>query len=527
MTKTKEFLVFFFCAALLFSFNPHLQAQTPDVTYQKLIDADMSDSSDWGFYPGAHLRTSFNMLNNTVDLEQSNHDDEDFYVGYAYDITLDLRHLSGFEIYGFIERRGRADYDAPLSGKDPIYSLFGRYNWYTHTNMFPRLREFWMEVPLIPQGVPSEQLNVKAGLFPYGREIGHKIALGGKYENYGVTVAGKNELIDWNLHVEAEDYNNRIQLGQVPNFDKEVNKYNHTSAIFTAADAVFNMDRQALQCYIGWLRDETSRDDRDNVFATKVKSENLLTAGADLKINIDKLHLGLEGAKNFGSAKSIEKGSDDNINHTGYLLVGDVSYDMGSFKPKAKGFIASGNKLEAHEYNVTEIPGNQNRAFSVFSPLNKNLTDTHYQKQFGPYVAMAGGYAVNFGVKRPGTFGDPFMFENLVAGTVGFDYTPVDKAYIGIDYWVLRCKENAYGLDEWGDIRTLPKDLGSEIDFFVSYQLKENVKLSLLGGYFFPGEYYTQKRSDTATTNIFAPTPRRNGEADVAYQLEFGLDITF
>lgn len=478
------------------------------------------DEEDWAFHVGTHLRTSFNTLANTVDLNKEDPDDCNYYMGYAYDFTFDVRHLSGMEIYAFIERRGRADYDAPLWGEKGLNTLFGRYRWYREENVFPHIRELWIEWPL----TPARDLRFKCGLFPYGREVGHKIALGGKYENYGVSLSGDSEAVDWNLHWEVEDYSNRIHLGKVPNFDIEKNEYDVESAYFTAADATYKLGGHRIQGYFGWLRDYTSSNARDNKFATRVKEENLFTAGTYVVLNIDRLSLGFEGARNFGKAESVTDTRDD-VEHRGYLIIADASYDLGSFKPKCKFFLASGNEINESN-NTFSITSDTNDAFSVFSPLNVNLTDSHYQKQFGPYVAMAGGYAVNFGVARPGTFGDPFLFENIVAYTVGFDYTPMDKVYVGVDYWYLHSKEPGHGLDSAGRAEKFSRDLGQEIDIFASYQLTPNIKLSLLGGYFFPGDYYKVGRM-AGESNAYSPTPRRDGDADGAYQLELGMDVTF
>ena len=87
--------------------------------------------------------------------------------------------------------------------------------------------------------------------------------------------------------------------------------------------------------------------------------------------------------------------------------------------------------------------------------------------------------------------------------------------------------ESGLGLGGRGFVEELSSNLGNEIDLFVSYQLKENIKLSLLTGYFMPGAYYGERRFDTPATSTFSPTPRRDGGKDGAYQLELGVDITF
>ncbi len=478
-------------------------------------------ASDWAPYLGTHLRSSYNTFSNTVDLDRRNHADKNNYLAYAYDFTVDFRHTAGPEIYAFIEKRGRADYDAPLWAEKPINGLFGEYHAYTNTDALPRVRELWGELPLLP----ARELVIKGGLFPYGREIGHRIALGGKYENWGITASGENEAFDWNLHWEKEDLANRIHLGKVINFDKIVTD-NDTAADFFASDAKIKFHKHSLQLYTGWLRDRSSELARSNLFTSQVKNENLITHGAYLDMNFGKLNVGFEGARNMGTAKSIDKTRFHDVEHKGYLLIWDAKYDMGSFKPKAKLFVASGNKVNETNQGVFAVTSDRNNAFSVFSPMNTNLFDTHYQKQFGPYVAMAGGYAANFGVARPGTFGDPFVFENLIAPTIGFDYTPLNQVYLGMDYWYLQSKENGFGFDEFRAFRKYPKELGHEVDIFASYQLTKHAKLSLLGGYFFPGKYYKNKRSDTGISNAFSATARRDGDADGAFQLELGLDVS-
>lgn len=521
---TKNAVRFFFSVVVfVFSFvcGSQFAAVAAEVTPAPTGAVSTAADSDWVFNQKRHVRLAFHTVNNTVDLRNDNHDDRSNYVGYAYDYTLDIRHIKGFEQYFFIERRGRADYDAPLFGDKSLHTLFGRYRWYTGYDALPRIREFWSRVPLND----TQDIYLKAGLFPYGRDIGNGIALGGKYENYGLSLTGESDVADWNVHWEALDANNRVHLGPVTSFDKITS--NNTHANFTAADTTLKMGDQSVQFYWGWIQDSTPPAARASSFTAVVKDEDLYTAGFHAKKKIGKLTIGFEGARNYGEAVSVDISRSNSVQHDGYLMVGDASYDLGSFKPKYRGIIASGNKIDETNFQNGTFPGDRNHAFSVFSPLNNSLTDSHYQKKFGPYVAMAGGYCVNFGVQRPGTFGDPFLFENIAANTIGFDYTPVKKVYIGVDLWNLRTMENGFGIDNRGVFKELSSDLGNEIDLFVSYQLKENIKLSLLTGYFMPGAYYGETRRDTPATSTLSPTPRRDGSKDGAYQLELGIDITF
>jgi len=56
--------------------------------------------------------------------------------------------------------------------------------------------------------------------------------------------------------------------------------------------------------------------------------------------------------------------------------------------------------------------------------------------------------------------------------------------------------------------------------------LNKNVKLGFLGGYFFPGRYYKERRDDTQGS-LLSPFVRGDGDADNAYQVELVMEVTF
>jgi len=166
-----------------------------------------------------------------------------------------------------------------------------------------------------------------------------------------------------------------------------------------------------------------------------------------------------------------------------------------------------------------------NNSFSVYSPTNANLSDTIYPAAYGPYLATGGGYALNYGVARPSVFGDTYQLNDLILPNMGVDLQVTEKWSVSFDYWYLRSFEHAIGILNDRAI-TLSSDLGHELDFYSSYDLTKHISFNLLMGVFFPGKYYREKRDDGDVLGL-ASSPRYDGDADPAYQIELATEITF
>jgi hypothetical protein len=178
------------------------------------------------------------------------------------------------------------------------------------------------------------------------------------------------------------------------------------------------------------------------------------------------------------------------------------------------------------ENKDTLYPGSKNRAFSYYSPTNMNLGDTISSSNVDmlPIVAMGGGYGLNYGVPRPGTFssGD---FENLIMPSVGFDYNFTDKLCISLYGYYLSSFSRPVGtLDGQG--KYLSRDLGYEADIYIDYKASEHMTIGFLGGCFIPGKFYKEKRDDT-DGSLFSPYLRGDGSANNAYQFEFYVELKF
>ena len=65
-----------------------------------------------------------------------------------------------------------------------------------------------------------------------------------------------------------------------------------------------------------------------------------------------------------------------------------------------------------------------------------------------------------------------------------------------------------------------------EADLFIDYKATEHITLGFLGGYFIPGKYYKEKRTDVEGS-LFSPYVRGDGQANNAYQFEFYVELKY
>lgn len=533
------------------------------------------------------LRLSENFVDNTWTLGMTNdtdvfpgvsHREYSRQTGLQYEIPMLLTSRENFELFLRLQRLGRADY-APIIESNRYITLFGEVPTYHLDEMMPRIRTLYVDVPVVDVGVP---VRVRAGLIPY--IVGGAYAMGGKYEQYGVDLYNREGPVKVRLHYDRPDLVNGTYLGiQRPR--AEEGNHDDTKGDFFAGDLSnqFWLGPLTLdtQVYAGLLRDETGRSTRGTgrtrrpvpIFSgTETNLDNLGTAGLAANVRMGDLIIGLEGARNFGEAESRLAGVPD-IEHTGWMAVAHASYAWGIVTPRVKFLYTSSNSFSRSDLarffgnpvgtpnEVIFKPRKENRAFSVYSPTNEKFLDSHYWKALGPLVATAAGYAVNFGIPRPGTFGDPHILENLMMWGGGLDLRPTRNLTISLDYYYLRAVEAGYGIP--ADLNNptqfvpatlhqrafaLSPDLGHELDITAKYRLHRNVTIGLQTGVFLPGEYYRERRhptdvaanpfsrtvfgfSDTTTAGNCASGSRGPCRAvrdpSPAYVVELGLTLEF
>lgn len=481
----------------------------------------IAEIKDYIFNLIPYLRTDVVTLKNNVDLDNKNNDDTTTYIGIDYSLGFDLKSKdSGPQVFVRFERNGPYDYDAPIFMHNTFRTSTARMERYRDKEILPELEEFWFDLPL-----GALPLRARSGLFTYN--VGHGFSLNGAYENYGLNLYSEHKDFKWEFYYARPDFVHKERVG--PRIKQEQEQgiaYERSKANFFASDINLALGEHSIQPYVGILLDSTNSK-RTSTFSVPTHNDKLGTFGLSWNMSGKKLLLEFEAARNFGKAKSSDEAFKD-VEHAGYLIYSKAGYKFSRIFPHAEFVFSSGNKVQTEmvENGDTVFTSGKNRAFSTYSPLNTNLADSIYPNVLVvPLVAMGGGNGINYGVSRPGTFNDARLFENLILFNSGLDYKFTDKLSCTFDWWYLRAKERGAGTFE-GFNKKLPADLGHEVDISFNYEFNDNASLSLLSGYFFPGNFYRQNRDDT-TGSLFTPFVRGDGLADGAYQIELSLTLDF
>jgi hypothetical protein len=469
------------------------------------------------------VTTDIIMIDNVVDLDSKKRDDRFQYLGLIYTLDLDIKGKDEDppELFFRLERYGPYNFNVPAVINNTLETFSGKIAPFRNAEYLPELGEFWMDIPLTP--VP---VRVKAGLFSYS--VGHGIALGGEYNNYAVSLYTETDDFEWHLYYAAPDFANKNLLGPYIKQNKPQGiNWEHSKTQFVATDLVLSMKNITFQPYTGILVDR-SEGKRNNLFTTPTRDDLLGTVGGSIGLILfKKLSLGFEAARNFGQATKSQEGFDD-VKHQGYMFYADAVYDAGRFDPHIRGIYGSGNKLtgEMTDNGDTTYTSSKNNAFSIYSPFNTFLADSIYQSIDNvPLVAMGNGDGINYGIRRPGTFGDPIVIENLILINAGFDYDLTEKAAVTIDWWYLSSAEKGIGVYN-GISKVISPDLGHEFDIYYTYAVTKNITFTTYAGVFFPGAAYREERTDTGG-DLFTPFVRGDGKADPAYQAEFSLTVSY
>ncbi|MFH0826873.1 MAG: hypothetical protein V1923_03175 [Candidatus Omnitrophota bacterium] len=481
----------------------------------------IAETKDFVLSLDSYFRTDLVSFKNTVDLDSHNKDDSTAYLGLDYSFGFNLESKDKEKRFFLkLERNGPCDYSAPLFVHNTLMTSAGSIERYRNESLLPQIEEFWMDVPLL------QPIRLKLGLYTY--EVGNGFSLHGCYENLGLTLFTESDGLSWRFYYSRPDLHNDVRWG--PRIRQEQEQdflYEPNAANFFALDMTFKKGESTLQPYVGALVDYTSAGKRDNTFTTPTNRDILGTFGLSWTLKQSDFSWSIEVARNFGEAKSASPEYKD-VQHTGYLIFTQLDYQMGRWTPYFAFLAASGNKvsLEQAENLEETLTSSKNRAFSYYSPLNNNLDDSvcGSNADMLPIVAMGGGYGLNYGVPRPGTFASA-DFDNLLMPQGGFDFQIQENLTLGIYGYYLSLFERPVGLLN-GKARYLSRELGSEIDLFLDYQLNKNTLISLLGGYFFPGRYFKELRNDS-DGSLLSPFVRGDGEPDEAYQIEVAVEFKF
>ncbi len=468
-----------------------------------------------------YQRTDAVTFENTVDLDHRNTDDRSASIGFDYSLGLGYTHKDdGLRAYLKIERNGPFDYSAPLWVSNALLTSGGRIEAYRDDELLPQLEELWVDVPW------RDRFRVQAGLTSY--VVGLGMSLNGSYENIGVKLYREAEPFSWHLYYCRPDAHLKNHLGARIRQDEEQGIDYHPGAInFWAADLSWRRERLWLQPYCGVLSDYTAAGKRDSLWGAPVKHDILGTAGFALTYEAAPFAFKAECARNFGVAQSGDPSFKD-IQHQGYLVYGRVAYGKERVVPFGEFLVCSGNAVTEEEVLAQDatLSRGKNRAFSVFSSLNQAQGDSIGQESCDakPLVAMGSGWGLNYGVPRPGTFGAS-DYDNLLMPSLGCEVSLTDAVLVTVQGYYLRCFARGVGMWE-GEPRALSAELGYEVDVTLDYQMNERALVSLLAGYFIPGNFYRERRDDV-DGSLLTPFVRGDAKADAAYQVELSLEWTF
>jgi len=478
----------------------------------------VSENKSFAFSLIPYLRTDVVTMRNNIYLDNHNRDDSTTYFGIDYSLGFDLKYKdAGPEAFIKLERNGPYLYDAPLFIHNTLNTFTARVEKYRGSELLPRVAEFWYDF-----GLFKLPLRAKGGIFTY--DVANNITTPSDYYNYSFRLYNESEDLKWQFYYCKPDLANRSFRGPWIKQEREQGiHYTPNKANYFATDVAFSLGKHSFQPYLEFLVDHSGN--RSNYFTTPTHDDLLGTFGLSWGLALDKLSLGVEAARNFGRARSSDSGFKD-VEHCGYMFYTNAAYDFNRLIPHTAFAFASGNKVttEMVDNGDEEMTSGKNRAFSVYSPLNNNLSDSLYPAMDKlPLVAMANGNGLNYGIKRPTTFGDPRLLENLILLNLGADYKLTEKLTFTLDWFYLRSVERGVGKFE-GVAKKLSPNLGNELDFSFNYELNKNISLDLYSGYFFPGQFYTEDRD--AEDGLFTPFVRGDGEADGAYQIELSVTLS-
>ncbi|MGE5197552.1 MAG: hypothetical protein ACM3IL_03500 [Deltaproteobacteria bacterium] len=489
--------------------------------YDSCFGYPLFENEDFALGMDTYLRTDLVTLKNVVGLDSGNKSDSTVYLGMDYSLGLssDFKNRNT-KFYLRFERNGLYDYDAPLFIHNTLLTSAGVVERYRNKELLPQLEEFWLDAGL------RDGLRFKIGLYTY--EVGNGFSLNGSFENYGFTLSREWENSVLRFYYCRPDLVYKNRLGpDIPQEAEQDIRYHHNAANFFAADFKVNLDKGYLNPYIGALVDYTSEGKRDNIFSTPVKRDILGTIGMAWNGSKGDFSFAVETAHNFGKAESADPEGKD-VYHTGYLFFTDLAYQLSRITPSFQFLLCSGNEVtpEMAEDGATTLASGKNRAFSYVSPTNINLGNSisSVNADARPIVAMGTGYGLNYGIPRPETF-FAADFDNLIMPSLGCDFQATDKLLISVYGYYLVSFTRPVGMFE-DQARYLSRELGSEVDFLLEYQLNSYTLINLLGGWFFPGRFYKEKRDDISGS-LLTPFVRGDGEANVAYQIELAAEFKF
>jgi hypothetical protein len=194
---------------------------------------------------------------------------------------------------------------------------------------------------------------------------------------------------------------------------------------------------------------------------------NIWYAGADVDFSFDPVSFWLTGIYQGGDADLV---GGDSVDFSAYLAAVGASVGMGFGDIHAEAFYASGDDDPADDDIETFfVPG---------------LMESYYWGEIMGY----------------GTFDDQVsnnapadQIHNILAANIGVTVNPMDKLSVSLDAWYAMLAEEITLADG-----STEDYLGTELDLKISYELVDNLNLSVIGAYLFAGDATTENSPNDA-----------------------------
>jgi hypothetical protein len=429
------------------------------------------------------------------------------YAGMQWQLGADWRPMVGLRLEATLARRGGSYYDQPLSGN--VTTIFGRRPRARGSEWLPRV-ETLTGVWTSPRG-----WRVQLGLFrPLAAEA---ITASNKYPNYGCSLAHRLLGIELELLYFRLDLNNRWRLGE-RSPGEQLFEGEKTRADFFQLLLARTRPRWRVELFGSLLADNTPASSRQSLFERPYDRDRLGIIGAFLRHDTLFSALRLELARNLGRAE----GPEGNLRHRGWFVYCSGRWINGYLDPGIELWRATGNRVGKLAYFTGQPDLDDNRAFSIYSPADFGLFDSRYPRLIGPFVLLGSGFAFNYGLPRPGTFGDPHLPDDLRLLGLSLETARWSVFLLKLSWW--RAEADQVPVGQRGDrVIDLPRALGTELDLYAEYRLSLRFSLRLLAGIFRPGAYYLAERTDDDPYGIY---PRRDSPPDRVVQLELGLEAS-
>ncbi len=458
------------------------------------------------------------MMNNNIDLDNSDKKDEITYLSAALYISGHLYYRQSAGLHLALRTEQKSGYTLPL--KEKVTTYYGAYERDDLFDYVPHLEELYADFQ-----IGSSCRRIKIGLFPIRSD---SMTLSNKHENYGMSYIYARDNYTYEFFFGVCDWNNELYVGGGTEAESERRKgKNRSNAYFSYFQGRYENHSQKFLLYTAVLHDVTSPEDRLTFLNRKVKKSTLGMVGFRYGFDTPRTGWRLEAARNFG--KDEVEGAAD-FNHKGYLISGRSSLFWGMFEFYINFIIASGNEWDENEYFSDSFGFDENEAFSFYSPGNMWLFDSRYPTYLGPAAATGSGWGLNYGIGRPGIFNDPHLPSNIILYNLGIESHILNGLEASTDFYYLKSHRSGIGMrDVGGDLKKwetfkLPRTLGSEVDFHLSYRYSSELSFSLMVGYFLPMDYYEAKRDDDDPYGIF-PRLNDSGKTDGVCQAELGIRL--